>query len=190
MELAQAEAWETKALAGQERRFAQARMKPKVAVPQQRALELVQVKEMKAAKMQKTSAERWQPELALGPMEPELMQMQALLELELRKRKPQPRRLLLEQEQSQAQIGRWPRTLRVQVQKKLREPLARLKNNLRPQQSLRAWAALGIAVPMKPRAFPAGGTWLPAKKRLARTKWVAHKQDWQWQRLRRRDGRS
>lgn len=114
--------------------------------------------------------------------------MQALLELELRKRKPQPTKLLLEQEQ--AQIGRWPRTLRVQVQKKLREPLARLKNNLRPQQSLRAWAALGIAVPMKPRAFPAGGTWLPAKKRLARTKWVAHKQDWQWQRLRRRDGRS
>ena len=123
-----------------EQSFAQARMAAKAEVP--RGLAPVQVKRKQAATQLEFPAERsrleqaWMP----GSMEPEPMWMQA--PQELRKRKPEPTELLTEQERvalrlenprmvTQALQAANPRE-RALVEKKLPEPLAWPRNNVRP----------------------------------------------------------
>lgn len=132
--------WETVAPVAREQNFARAWTAAKVEVP--RRLALVQVKRKQAATELDLPAERsrleqaWMP----GSMEPEPMWMQA--PQELRKRKPEPTELLTEQERvalrlenppmvTQALQAAKPRELAL-VEKKLPEPLAWPRNNVRP----------------------------------------------------------
>lgn len=112
--------------------------------------------------------------LALGPMPLALKWMLTAPELQKQRpgptglRKQEPASMRLENPQAQAR-----------GQKKLRERIAPKSISHRPR-SPRAWAASGTKVPLKRQAFPAGGTSLRAWNPPG-TKWVARKQDWQWQ---------
>ena len=180
--------WGIEVRVARERNFARARMtKTKAVDPQRQALARVRA-------------------LMPASMEPEPMWMQAPQELP--KREPGPTELLPEQEplrvenprklaqgrriaEPRAQAGHLLATLRelARARWKQRELLAWSKNNVRPPQLLRAWAALGKEVPRKRQAFLEGGTWLPACQLLGKRKWVARTQDWPWRRSRRRGER-
>ena len=152
--------------AAQERSPAKAWMGPKAEAQQRR--ERARVRAQKAAKAQELKAVRWLPELRKRKPKPTELPEQEPVSLQLENP------LVLVQEQGaarqQEQPGRSPRTVRALAQKMLRERIAWWKNILRPQQSQRAWAALGKGGPFVRQAFPAGGTWLPAWRLLARTK--------------------